>query len=100
MKQFLRPATIAAALCLGTPAVAVAQSTTGNITGTADAGDTIVVESASGGLHRELKIDKDGKFTIRRLPVGEYMVTHVRADGTVRSPAQVRLNAGVTVRVE
>ena len=100
MKQLVRSAAIAAALCLGTPVVAHAQSTTGNITGTAVAGDTIVVESANGGLHREMKIEKDGKFTMRRLPVGEYMVMRVHADGTAESPAQVQLNAGVTVRVQ
>ena len=100
MKQLIQTIAIAAALLLATSTAALAQSTTGNITGTAQAGDTIVVQSANGGIHRELTIDKDGKFSIRRLPVGEYVVMHKRADGTIKSPATVRLNAGVTVRVQ
>ena len=97
--KYIHAIAFAAILLFAAPA-ALAQSTTGNISGVAKAGDTVVVKSLGGGLEREVTLEKDGKFNIRRLPVGEYSVSYRHADGTVTKPTVVRLNAGVTVRVE
>jgi len=76
-----------------------AQATSGNITGDAKAGDTVVVDGVGTGVHRELVIEKDGKFNLRRLPLGTYVVVVKHADGTVGTGQQVSIQAGVTARV-
>jgi len=73
-------------------AATIAQSTSGNIAGEAKAGDTVVVTNSDTGFKRELKIEKDGKYQIRRVPTGDYQVVRVRKDGSI-DPAQ-----SVTVR--
>lgn len=95
-----RSIAIAASLLLGASAVAQAQSTSGNITGTAVAGETIVVDGVGNGFHRELRIDKDGKYAIRRVPTGAYVVTRTRADGSAEEPQRIEVHVGVTVRVK
>lgn len=65
------------------PASAVAQSSSGNIAGEAMTGDTVTVIGVDTGFKRELKIDKDGKFQIRRVPTGNYQVIRVHKDGTI-----------------
>ena len=89
------------ALVLGlATAPAIAQSSSGNIAGTAVAGETIVVNGEDNGFHREIKIKKDGKFTIRRVPTGSYTVVQKHADGSAEAPKPVQIHAGVTVRVQ
>lgn len=75
---------LAATLLLG----ATAQSTSGNIVGEASVGDTIIVSNTDIGFSREIKIEKDGKFQVRRVPIGVYQVVHVLKDGRI-SPAQI-----------
>lgn len=89
-----------AALLLGASGMAQAQSTSGNIMGQATVGETIVVDGINSGYHRELKVEKDGKFSIRRVPTGNYLVTRTRADGTAEAPKPIQIHAGVTVRVD
>ena len=89
------------ALVLGlATAPAIAQSSSGNIAGTAVAGETIVVNGEDNGFHREIKIKKDGKFTIRRVPTGHYTVVQKHADGSAEAPKAIQIHAGVTVRVQ
>ena len=95
----LRTIAATAALVLGTSGLAQAQSTSGNIQGVAAAGDTIVVQGVGSGFNRELAITEDGKYSMRRLPTGKYLVIQKHADGTAEAPKPVEIHAGVTVRV-
>ena len=76
-----------------------AQSSSGNIVGEANQGDTIVVTGVDTGFKRELKIDKDGKYQIRRVPTGDYQVIRVRSDGSIDPVQKVVIHAGTTGRV-
>lgn len=88
------------ALVLGLAlAPALAQSSSGNLTGQAVAGETIVVDGPDNGFHREMKIEKDGKFTIRRIPTGTYTVLRVPADGGEPTAQTVYIQVGSTARV-
>lgn len=80
--------------------VVQAQATSGNIIGDAKAGDTIVVDGVGTGVHREITIEKDGKYNLRRLPLGSYMVVVKHADGTAEAGKPVSISAGVTARVK
>ncbi|HEY0310340.1 MAG TPA: hypothetical protein VGC43_04320 [Luteimonas sp.] len=95
----LRTIAATAALVLGTSGLAQAQSTSGNIQGVAAAGDTIVVQGVGSGFNRELAIPEDGKYSMRRLPTGKYLVIQKHADGSAEAPKPVEIHAGVTVRV-
>ena len=95
----LRTIAATAALVLGTSGLAQAQSTSGNIQGVAAAGDTIVVQGVGSGFNRELQVTEDGKYSMRRLPTGKYLVIQKHADGSAEAPKPVEIHAGVTVRV-
>jgi hypothetical protein len=93
------------AVALGTLALAAsfaasAQHSTGNLMGEAKAGDTVVLQAPEIGVKREIAIDKDGKFSVRRLPMGTYVVTVRHADGTSEEPKAVAVRGGTTVRVK
>ena len=77
-----------------------AQQASGNIAGTAVTGDTVEVKGNGTGFHRELKIEKDGKYQLRSVPLGEYVVTVKHADGTVETPKGVAVRAGSTARIK
>lgn len=77
-----------------------AQASSGNIMGEGQTGDTIVVESPNTGFHREVVLKENGKYQMRRLPIGEYAVTVKHADGTVDAPKKISINVGVTVRIQ
>ena len=88
------------ALALGLAATpALAQSSSGNISGDAVTGETIVVDGPDNGFHREIKIKKDGKFTIRRVPTGTYTVVRVPADGSQPKAQTIYIQVGSTARV-
>ena len=95
----LRTIAATAALVLGTGGLAQAQSTSGNIQGVAAAGDTIVVQGVGSGFNRELQVTEDGKYSMRRLPTGKYLVIQKHGDGSAEAPKPVEIHAGVTVRV-
>ena len=84
---------------LSLAAVAQAQQSSGNISGSAVAGDTVVVHGPNNGFHREVTIQDDGKFNLRRVPTGEYTVTIKHADGTTAPVKAVAVRAGATARV-
>ena len=77
-----------------------AQITSGNIMGEALVGDTIVVDGIGTGFHRELRIDDDGRYQLRRVPIGAYRVTHRYADGGEIRQYRLAVHAGVTVLVK
>lgn len=88
---------IVAALSIAT--AAQAQQSSGNIVGSAVVGDTVVVEGASNGFHRELTVKQAGKFNLRRVPTGEYSVTIRHADGSTAPAQQIVVRVGSTARV-
>jgi hypothetical protein len=81
-------------------ASAQAQQASGNIMGDGKSGDTVVVDGPAIGFHREVTLDKDGRYQVRRVPIGSYNVTVRHADGTTEEPKAVRVQAGTTARVQ
>ena len=81
-------------------ATAQAQQASGNVMAEAKAGDTIVVENPQIGFHREVTLEKDGRYTMRRVPIGSYVVTVRHADGTAEPGKGVRVQTGTTARVQ
>ena len=74
-----------------------AQSTTGALSGTASAGDTITVVSDT-GFTRTAVAGKDGKYALSNLPVGDYTVTDKKGDAVVGTrTVLVRVGAAVDV---
>jgi len=69
-----------------------AQSTTGNVYGSATAGSTVTVKNAS-GLTRTITVDESGRYNISNLPVGNYTVT-VEQGGKQVSSSTVTVRAG------
>lgn len=100
LRKTLKNSALALVATLGIAAVAHAQQASGNIMGEAITGDTVVVRNASIGFQRELSIKEDGKYNLRRLPIGSYEVTVKHADGTESAPKQINVQAGTTARVK
>ena len=92
---------IALSLALGLllAGTAAAQSSVAHISGTAKAGDTVLVQNVDTGFQREIPVKPDGRYGLRNLPVGTFAVTVKHADGTTDSPKLVALRVGVTARV-
>lgn len=86
-------------LAAALPFAATAQSSSGNITGDAITGDTVMITGVDTGFKRELKIDKDGKYQIRRVPTGNYQVIRLHKDGTIDPAQSVVVRPGGTARV-
>ncbi|WP_374426300.1 TonB-dependent receptor [Ideonella dechloratans] len=63
----------AAGMCLA--GVVMAQSTTGEVAGTAPAGATVVLKSTSAGVTRQVAVGSNGQFRVQSLPTGEYELT-------------------------
>lgn len=81
-------------------ASAHAQQASGNIMGDGKAGDTVVVDNTETGFHREVTLDKDGRYQVRRVPLGTYVVTVRHADGSAEAGKGIRVQAGTTARVQ
>ena len=90
---------VIAALLAALPFSATAQSSQGNIVGDAIKGEFISINSIDTGFKRELKIDKDGKFQVRRVPAGDYQVYRTKSDGTPGPVRSISVRAGSTARV-
>jgi len=79
---------------------AIAQSSSGGLIGEGKAGDTVIIQGPDNGFHRQMEIKEDGKYQVRRIPLGDYTVVIKHADGTF-SPAQtVSVRVGSTARVQ
>lgn len=92
----------AAALALGVGAggAVLAQASEGAIVGVAKAGDTVLIRGSDTGFKRELKIDKDGKYQVRRVPTGYYDVSVTHADGSQEPIKSVVVKPGGAGRVQ
>jgi RNase adaptor protein for sRNA GlmZ degradation len=95
------PIRIAAALAvlatLG--ATAHAQSTAGNIAGEAKAGDVIIVRGESNGFKREIKVDADGPYKVRRVPIGKYDIVLTSRDGKIETLTGIVVRPEGTTRI-
>ena len=87
------------AVLMAVASAAHAQHSAGSIVGTAVTGDVVDIKGADTGFHRELKIDKGGKFQLRAVPVGSYLVTVTHADGTT-TESSVEVRVGSAARVQ
>jgi hypothetical protein len=92
---------IGAALALGLLAsgAASAQSTTGNLEGSAAVGDSVTVRNVATEHSLENAATRSGRFHFRRLPIGIYEVVIHHADGSVDPPIHARARLGETVQV-
>ena len=81
------------------PFAANAQSSGGNIVGEASVGDTVTITGVDTGFRRELKIEKDGKYQVRRVPTGDYQIVRVNKDGRVGPVQSITVRVGSTARV-
>jgi hypothetical protein len=92
---------IALSLALGLllAGTAAAQSSVAHISGTAKAGDTVLVQNVDTGFQREVPVKPNGRYGLRNLPTGKFTVTVKHADGTTDAPKLVDLHVGATVRV-
>ena len=88
-----------ALLAASLPIAVHAQSSGGNITGEASSGDTVTVTGTDTGFKRELKIEKDGKYQIRRVPTGTYQIIVMHKDGTIDPAQSVMVRPGGSARV-
>lgn len=79
---------------------AIAQSSSGNIVGEGVAGDTVVIQGPDNGFHREMELKEDGKYQIRRVPLGDYTVVVKHADGTFKTPQTITVKIGSTARAK
>lgn len=93
---------IAGALALGAwvSGSAFAQASEGAIVGVAKAGDTVLIRGSDTGFKREIKIEKDGKYQVRRVPTGYYDVSVTHADGTQDPAKTVVVKPGGAGRVQ
>lgn len=95
-----RKTALAVALSMSLGGVAVAQSTSGTIFGTAPvaAGETVLVTN-NAGISREVAVDSSGEFRAANMPTGRYTVT-LKKDGAVvesRTGINVAPGAGASV---
>lgn len=90
---------IATILALSFSFAAGAQSSSGNIVGEASVGDTVTITGTETGFKREIKIKKDGKYQVRRVPTGDYQVVRVHKDGTIGPAQSIVVRPGGTARV-
>jgi len=90
-------AVIAAGLASGG---ALAQSTTGTISGqmAPGTGDTVHIESGT-GFQRDVPVDARGRYAIAQLPLGNYTVSLRKAGATVQSHQNVALRVGAATDV-
>lgn len=100
IRKTLRNSALALVAALGFAAVAQAQQASGNIMGDAVTGDTVLVRNEAIGFQREISVEKDGRYNVRRVPTGIYVVTVKHADGSQDAPKQIRVQAGTTARVQ
>lgn len=96
----LKHCILGAAIGMSVAFGASAQQASGNITGVASTGDTVVIQGNDTGWHRELSIKKDGKFQVRSVPTGSYVVIITHADGKAEPAKPIVVRIGSTARVQ
>lgn len=101
ISKTLKRSALALTIALGFAVSANAQQASGNIMGDAAKGDTIVIHGTETGFHREVAIERDGRYNLRAIPAGSYTVTVKHADGTEAAPKPIAVRGGgATVRVK
>lgn len=99
-KRILHRTALSIALGMSFSQVALAQSTTGSIYGSApaEAGLTVQVQSDS-GVTRMATVDPSGRYNVGSLPVGTYTITLRRGEEVVdqRKNVLLRVNSGTDV---
>jgi hypothetical protein len=96
----MSPRLAAFALALGLSGAAVAQSPSAAISGQGKPGDVAVISNADTGFSREVPVKDNGKFQLRNLPTGNYIVVIRHADGSTEAPKTAVLRVGSTARVQ
>jgi hypothetical protein len=82
------------------PAAVNAQATASNVFGIAPAGDTVTAKSNISRLSRQVKVDAEGRYSIRSLPVGVYTVTLEKDGNAVEQHDNVPLTVGRSSKVD
>lgn len=101
IRKTLKNSALALTLALGFAVSAHAQQASGNIMGDAVTGDTVIVSGPETGFHREVSIDRDGRYNLRAIPAGNYTVTVKHADGSEEAPKPIAVRGGgATARVK
>jgi hypothetical protein len=77
-----------------------AQATASNVFGIAPAGDTVTAKSNMSRLSRQVKVDAEGRYNIRSLPVGVYTVTLEKDGNAVEQHDNVPLTVGRGSKVD
>lgn len=91
----------AVALCGAAGSMAVhAQSTAGTVFGVAPAGDSIVVHSDANGLQRRVHADSKGRYKVKMVPAGVYVVTLEENGQAVVKHTNVTVRAGGGIKVD
>ena len=93
-RKTIQSSAVAAVFSLFFAAGASAQSSSGAIIGEAKVGDTVSIHGSDNGFKREIKIEEDGKFQIRRVPTGYYDVSIKHADGSEEPSKSVVVKPG------
>ena len=93
-------AAVALAAALATSGAAVAQATSAAIQGKTDPEATVVIRNAETGFVREIKPNASGKYQLRNLQMGTYLVTIRKPDGTETPTRTVSLRVGQTARIQ
>ena len=74
-------------------------NTSGAVTGSAAAGDTITIANPATGYSRTITVGADGSYRFSALPTGQYTVTRNGADGT-SATRNATVNVGVAANVD
>lgn len=97
----VKGAFLGVALALFFSAGAQAQSnSTGNIAGDAAVGDVVVITNPKTGFTRKHTVGETGHYKVNALPLGSYVVTIQRADGTVYLTKPTRVQLGRTSNIK
>ena len=85
---------LAVAAGFGMTGQVLAQATTGSVFGTApvSAGETVRIVNNQTGFSREVPVDSDGRYSVSKLPVGDYSVSLMQNGDVVSSHQHVQVS--------
>ena len=91
----------ALAVCgLAASSAAYAQSTAGEVFGSAPVGSAVTAHSTTNGTQREVHVDERGRYSIHALPVGVYTVTMSKNGKDVSQHPNVPVVVGRGIKVD